>query len=75
MSDMQIRVERILTDFGIDVKSSVPFYHQVNSITLVEMLLALEQEFHFEISPLEYSSQQYTNVNTIMEMLQKKTLK
>jgi len=75
MDDIRSRLITILKENGVDLESSVPINQQVNSIGLVELVLGLEQEFHFEMSPLEYDPLQFTDINTIMELLHNKSVR
>ncbi|HEX7672813.1 MAG TPA: hypothetical protein VF412_01510 [Bdellovibrio sp.] len=65
----------LLKEYKVNPNSPLPYYKQLESIQLVELIIRLEQVFQIEITALDYKPEHFTNNSTILNLIQGLKLK
>jgi acyl carrier protein len=70
--DIQDKVSKIVEELGGKPSSIVPIYKQLNSLSLVELIIRLETTFKIEISVVEYDPRQFDSLESMTLMVRNK---
>lgn len=70
-NEMESALQNLLLKHGVQNDSGTPYYQQLESIQLVELIIDLESLFRIEITALDYKPESFVNNSSILTLVQR----